>query len=246
MPPGCTKFGHGSGCGSRSLCFISCSIAADKFAVDNPPTAAVPGDRRQKVRHQGAARLLVAAPAGADRPARGGTTASWAWPGTAGACRLAVGFAGSGATCGCYWCCGTPVRRVISDYAQRLHRRASQGRPPVSLESLVFRRGDGSRRIDPRSPLVATSVYHRHLARWLAEFPRHQLHIVDGDRLVEKPFEELRLAEQFLGLPSRFRPEQFVYNASKGFYCARWTTTPCRAASARKRSSTSAGVAGDA
>uniref|UniRef100_A0A1I8HTR5 Sulfotransfer_1 domain-containing protein n=1 Tax=Macrostomum lignano TaxID=282301 RepID=A0A1I8HTR5_9PLAT len=112
-----------------------------------------------------------------------------------------------------------PVTRVVSDYAQHLHRRAKAGRPARPLERLVL---SGSGRVNPRSRMIQTSVYHRHLRRWLRHFPADRLHIVDGDRLIGEPHEELRLVEQFLSLPSFLnRPEQFVFNSTKGFYCVR-------------------------
>uniref|UniRef100_A0A1I8F124 Sulfotransfer_1 domain-containing protein n=1 Tax=Macrostomum lignano TaxID=282301 RepID=A0A1I8F124_9PLAT len=98
-------------------------------------------------------------------------------------------------------------------------RDPGAGRPARPLERLVL---SGSGRVNPRSRMIQTSVYHRHLRRWLRHFPADRLHIVDGDRLIGEPHEELRLVEQFLSLPSFLnRPEQFVFNSTKGFYCVR-------------------------
>jgi len=52
-------------------------------------------------------------------------------------------------------------------------------------------------------------------------FTKDQIHIVDGDRLVYDPFPEVQRAEAFLGVAHKIRPDNFVYNSTKGFYCVR-------------------------
>ncbi len=49
-------------------------------------------------------------------------------------------------------------------------------------------------------------------------FPKNQVHIVDGDRLVYDPFPEVQKVEQFLGLSHRISQENFSYNTTKGFF----------------------------
>lgn len=46
---------------------------------------------------------------------------------------------------------------------------------------------------------VGTSIYAVYFRRWLAYFPRRQIHIIDGDRLVREPFPEVQKVEAFLG-----------------------------------------------
>lgn len=46
---------------------------------------------------------------------------------------------------------------------------------------------------------VGTSIYAVYFRRWLAYFPRRQIHVIDGDRLVRDPFPEVQKVEAFLG-----------------------------------------------
>ncbi|KAJ8286145.1 hypothetical protein GJAV_G00035040 [Gymnothorax javanicus] len=109
-----------------------------------------------------------------------------------------------------------PAERVVSDYTQVLHNRLQRNKPYRPLEELLLR-DDGQ--IDPGYKALQRSLYHQHLARWLAHFPREQIHIVDGEALIRDPFPELRRAERFLELVPRISPNNFYFNATKGFYC---------------------------
>ncbi|XP_064209497.1 heparan sulfate (glucosamine) 3-O-sulfotransferase 1-like 2 [Anguilla rostrata] len=108
-----------------------------------------------------------------------------------------------------------PAERLVSDYTQVLHNRRQRGKPYRPLEELLLRRG----RIDPDYKALQRSLYHQHLARWLAHFPPGRVHVVDGEALIRDPFPELRRAEGFLELPPRLSPANFYFNATKGFYC---------------------------
>ena len=66
---------------------------------------------------------------------------------------------------------------------------------------------------------VVHSRYVENLRRYLALFPREQLHIVDGDALVRNPFPELVKIETFLGLEHKIRPEQIVFDENRKFFC---------------------------
>ncbi|XP_036331397.1 uncharacterized protein LOC118743033 isoform X2 [Rhagoletis pomonella] len=46
---------------------------------------------------------------------------------------------------------------------------------------------------------LTISLYHLHLHRWLEVFPREQLLVVNGDRLIEDPVSQLKRIETFLG-----------------------------------------------
>ncbi|CAH1403152.1 unnamed protein product [Nezara viridula] len=52
-------------------------------------------------------------------------------------------------------------------------------------------------------------------------FPRNQLLVVNGDRLIEDPVSELEKIESFLGLEHRIGRHNFYFNRTKGFYCLR-------------------------
>lgn len=108
-----------------------------------------------------------------------------------------------------------PAERLVSDYTQVLHNRIQQNKPYQPLEELLLRRGH----INPNYKALQRSLYHQHLARWLAHFPREQIHIVDGEALIRDPFPELQKAEKFLELPPRIMPDNFYFNTTKGFYC---------------------------
>ncbi|XP_034026715.1 heparan sulfate (glucosamine) 3-O-sulfotransferase 1-like 2 [Thalassophryne amazonica] len=108
-----------------------------------------------------------------------------------------------------------PAERLVSDYTQVLHNRLTRNKPYQPLEELLLHKD----RIDPRYKALQRSLYHQHLARWLEVFPRDQIHVVDGDALIQDPFLELQKAEKFLDLPPRISPNNFYYNTTKGFYC---------------------------
>ena len=114
-----------------------------------------------------------------------------------------------------------PVTRVISDYAQRKLQGSDK---KSTFTDLVInkRTGEVNTRYDP----IRVSTYHPHVARWLKFFPLKQIHIVDGDRLISQPLEELIALEKFLGL-SRFFTDDIVYfDTTKGFYCMRKPVAP--------------------
>ncbi|XP_033250842.1 uncharacterized protein LOC117189874 isoform X1 [Drosophila miranda] len=69
---------------------------------------------------------------------------------------------------------------------------------------------------------LSISMYHVHLHRWLEVFPREQLLVVNGDRLIEDPVSQLRRIEVFLGIEHRVKSEHFYFNETKGFYCLRY------------------------
>lgn len=135
-----------------------------------------------------------------------------------------------------------PVERLISDFSQLIANRISQSREDLnngsaqsSVDKLVnisendiwnrakqkFRdyvlRRDGG--IDDRRTAIRTGMYSVHLERWLFYFNMSQIHIVDGETLIRNPYKELHKVELFLSLVPKIRPEDFVYNPQKGFYC---------------------------
>ncbi|KAL6465270.1 hypothetical protein MHYP_G00254030 [Metynnis hypsauchen] len=108
-----------------------------------------------------------------------------------------------------------PAERLVSDYTQVLHNRLQQNKPYQPLEELLLRQG----RINPSYKALQRSLYHQHMARWLELFPREQIHIVDGEALIQDPFPELQKAEKFLELAPQITPDNFYFNTTKGFYC---------------------------
>lgn len=57
------------------------------------------------------------------------------------------------------------------------------------------------------------------MLQWLEIFPRDQILIVNGDRLIEDPVSEVIRIEKFLGLEPKITPDNFYFNQTKGFYC---------------------------
>ncbi|KAG7480799.1 hypothetical protein MATL_G00060170 [Megalops atlanticus] len=108
-----------------------------------------------------------------------------------------------------------PAERLVSDYTQVLHNRQQRQKPYQPLEELLLHRG----RINTSYKALQRSLYHQHFSRWLAHFPRDQIHVVDGEALIRDPFPELQRVERFLELPPRIAPSNFYFNTTKGFYC---------------------------
>lgn len=130
-----------------------------------------------------------------------------------------------------------PVTRAISDYTQlRSHSTASG--PPAAASSGPVGSSNPVPAVPPPRPFeqlaihpggtintsyrpIAISLYHTYLHRWLEVFPRDQILVVNGDRLIEDPVPQLQKIEAFLGLDSRIGRHNFYFNETKGFYCLR-------------------------
>ena len=57
------------------------------------------------------------------------------------------------------------------------------------------------------------------LPRWMSLFPRHNIHVVNGDTFARNLVPELTQLESFLRLPRYFTQSHFYLNTTKGFYC---------------------------
>lgn len=84
------------------------------------------------------------------------------------------------------------------------------------FEKYVLRPDGG---IDDQRRAVKIGMYSIYLERWRALFPPEQFHFVDGETLISDPHKELHKLELFLGLKPTIRPDHFVFNARKGFFC---------------------------
>ncbi|GAB6028751.1 Heparan sulfate glucosamine 3-O-sulfotransferase [Chamberlinius hualienensis] len=116
-----------------------------------------------------------------------------------------------------------PVIRTISDYTQIQANKAAKGKPYEPFETLAIRPETGE--VNEEYKAVQISLYEHYISQWLEVFPRSQVHVVDGERLVVEPLAEVRLIEQFLGLQHLVHPENFYFNKTKGFFCLRNETT---------------------
>ncbi|KAK9512855.1 hypothetical protein O3M35_001181 [Rhynocoris fuscipes] len=116
-----------------------------------------------------------------------------------------------------------PVTRAISDYTQLRSHAATAASPAPTVPAKTFEqyaiKADGS--VNSAYRPLALSLYHTFMHRWLEVFPRQQLLIVNGDRLIEDPVSELEKIESFLGLEHRIGRHNFYFNRTKGFYCLR-------------------------
>jgi len=111
-----------------------------------------------------------------------------------------------------------PVTRLVSDFTQITHNRRERGLPSRTFDETIIR-ADGSVDVDYYG--VDTGLYARHLDRWYSHFPRDQIHVVNGDRLIRAPWREVAAVERFLGLDPRVTQENFYFNSTKGFHCLR-------------------------
>jgi len=111
-----------------------------------------------------------------------------------------------------------PVTRLVSDFTQITHNRLEKGLTSRTFDETIIR-GDGSVDVDYYG--VNTGLYATHLERWYNYFPRTQIHVVNGDRLIKTPWREVAAVERFLGLAPRVTRDNFYFNTTKGFHCLR-------------------------
>lgn len=114
-----------------------------------------------------------------------------------------------------------PTTRAISDYTQVLEGKERKNKTYHKFEELAI--DAGTCEVNTKYKAVRTSIYTKHLERWLKYFPVEQFHVVDGDRLIADPLPELQLVERFLNLPSRISQDNLYFNATRGFYCLRFS-----------------------
>ncbi|KAM9715480.1 heparan sulfate (glucosamine) 3-O-sulfotransferase 3-like [Menidia menidia] len=107
-----------------------------------------------------------------------------------------------------------PVTRAISDYTQIISKTPDI--PP--FETLAFKNRTTGQIDSLWSPLWI-GLYAQHMERWLAWFPRSQIHLVNGERLISDPAGELGKVQDFLGLQRIVTDKHFYFNKTKGFPC---------------------------
>ena len=61
--------------------------------------------------------------------------------------------------------------------------------------------------------------YDQHYARLSSEFPKDNILVVNGDKLIEDPQPEIKRVEDFLKLPSFFTEVSFSYPEGSQFPC---------------------------
>jgi len=122
-----------------------------------------------------------------------------------------------------------PVERTISDYVQIRANKEAKNKSYPPFEELAMTE-DGE--VDKTYTAVRRSLYVRHMAKWLRQFPRSQFLIVSGEGLIEDPVPHIKRIEEFLGIDHRITDQNFFFNETRGFYCIRNETfEKCLAAS---------------
>ena len=116
-----------------------------------------------------------------------------------------------------------PIERLVSDFLQLDAKRLKKNGNRYTFEELVFHT---SGEINEHYQPVSTSMYDIHFQRWLKYFSLGQIHIVNGDALIDNPIPELQKAERFLGVRAYFKEEMFYFNETKGFYCWKKSDKP--------------------
>lgn len=116
-----------------------------------------------------------------------------------------------------------PWALCLCDFIQFLAKRQSKNLTFPPLHQLVLAGGE----VVESWPPVQRSLYHRHMDQWRKHFPANQLLVVDGDRFITTPWEEMERVQDFLGIPRVITKESFFYNTTKGFYCGITQESAC-------------------
>ncbi|CAB3400423.1 unnamed protein product [Caenorhabditis bovis] len=122
-----------------------------------------------------------------------------------------------------------PVVRAISDYTQSSSKRKRLGLMPSFEEMAVgncaiWLKANCTtkvRGVNAGWGAIRIGVYHKHMKRWLEHFPMENIHIVDGEKLIKSPSEEVSATEKFLGLTPVAKPADFGIDPIKKFPCVR-------------------------
>ena len=108
-----------------------------------------------------------------------------------------------------------PVERAISDYAQALANERQ-----IKFEKTVLTKTK-PRKVNGNSSKVNIGMYSKHLINWLQYFPRMQMLFLDGNKFIKNPVPGIIKVQKFLNLPVLLNEESFIYNKTKGFFCAK-------------------------
>jgi hypothetical protein len=109
-----------------------------------------------------------------------------------------------------------PLTRLVSDYTQILTNHKEKGLVYKPFKTLAFN-PDGS--VNMGYDALTRSLYVNFMQMWLEYFPLNQIHVVNGEKLIKKPWHEIRKVEMFLGLKPEITRQNFFFNSTKGFHC---------------------------
>jgi hypothetical protein len=66
---------------------------------------------------------------------------------------------------------------------------------------------------------IRNSVYYLDLIKWIKYFSSDQLYVLDGEKFIRRPWQELNKIENFLNLTNNINQNQFYFDRNKNFYC---------------------------
>ncbi|XP_068176128.1 heparan sulfate glucosamine 3-O-sulfotransferase 1-like [Antennarius striatus] len=111
-----------------------------------------------------------------------------------------------------------PAMRMVSEYTQYFHNALEKHKSYTPIDDFLLK--DGEIDVENNSALKS-SLYYVHMQNWLKYFPRDSFHVVNGERLISSPWEEMAKVERFLKLDPQINASYFYFNETKGFYCFR-------------------------
>ena len=117
-----------------------------------------------------------------------------------------------------------PVSRAISHFTFSKNRLRHYN---YNLDNCVIGKRTGE--INTNCEVVKESVYDKGMKRYLSYFNRSQIKVFETDEFKRNPYAILRDIEQFLNLEHSIKPENFVFNREKEYYCLRQNRTSATA-----------------
>ena len=70
--------------------------------------------------------------------------------------------------------------------------------------------------IDEESDLLQPSLYSKYIDAWLSTFSPENLLILNGDNFIKAPWEELDIAQKFLGIGTEIDQGNYKFDKQKG------------------------------
>ena len=119
-----------------------------------------------------------------------------------------------------------PTERTVSTYTHIFRNRWNFTDNNDHFKAQVFTK-NGDILIDDESSnikrhgatMIDDSLYVVYLKRWLKYFPLEQILIINGEEFIKNPYNEVMKVEKFLNLTKFFKPEHYIFDKKKGFYC---------------------------
>ena len=114
-----------------------------------------------------------------------------------------------------------PFSRALSHY--RFRRMIGLLNPRyanyVSKNFSSFVLNKNKETVNKKAFFVRQSIYDEPMLKWLEYFNLSQFLIIENEEFKQDPVTVLQKVEKFLGLKNYIKPDMFVFNHDKGFYC---------------------------